>query len=217
MDDHTDDKSVIAEILAGNVNKYALLIQKYNLRLYRVCKSYLTDEAEIEDTMQDAYIRAYEKLSTFEHRSQFATWLTRILINEALQKLRNKKKFPLAGPETQKKETMKITDGRDPESRSVDQEFRKLIESNIEALPDSYRVVFIMREVEKMNVADTANALLISESNVKVRLNRAKEMLRESLLKAYPLDELYEFNLVRCARIAEQVMNRITSRKAIVT
>src|SRR4051812_30894673 len=83
-----DDPEIIAQILKGDKNKYALLIQKYNQRLYRICKGFLNDEAEIEDVMQDTYIKGFENLRMFEGRAAFSTWLTRILINESLQRLK---------------------------------------------------------------------------------------------------------------------------------
>ena len=104
---------------------------------------------------------------------------------------------------------MKLSDHNKPEKSSLRKEFGQMLEQHLESLPENFRMVFLLREVEKMNVADTAGALNISESNVKVRLNRAKEMLRNSLLSSYPIEELYEFNLSRCSRVATNVLARI--------
>jgi RNA polymerase sigma factor (sigma-70 family) len=204
------DAEVIREILDGAKEKYALIIKKYNQRLYRICKGYLKSEAEIEDVMQDTYVKAYENLSMFEGRSAFGTWLTRILINECLQRLRkiSKQGALITNNYTEK---MNTSDNTNPETNSLNRELKVLIEQNLERLPHDYRIVFLMREVERMNVAETAEALLITESNVKVRLNRAKEMLKRSMLESYPMEELYHFNLVRCARIAENVLGRIAA------
>jgi RNA polymerase sigma-70 factor (ECF subfamily) len=183
-------------------------MQKYNQRLYRICKAYLRDEAEIEDVMQEAYIKAYTNLRSFEGRSSFGTWISRILINETLQRLRSLRRTGLL----EESEKDKLPgDTINPENNSMNKELKTLIEKNIDALPENYRIVFIMREVEKVNVSETAEILAISESNVKVRFNRAKEMLRRSLLQSYPLAELYDFNLVRCARVASNVLSRIST------
>jgi RNA polymerase sigma-70 factor (ECF subfamily) len=209
--DHTaevNDLEIIKEILDGDKAKYALLMRKYNQRLYRACKGYLQDEAEIEDIMQDAYVKAFQNLSKFEGRSQFSTWLTRILINECLQHLRKtNKEFAMDGNE--ENEIMRMSDNNNPEKQSLNKELKDILETAISRLPAKYRSIFLMREVEKMSVEETSASLDISESNVKVRLNRAKEMLRNALLESYPAGNLYEFNLVRCERIAAKVLARI--------
>lgn len=203
------DIQIIEEILKGDKQKYALLMRKYNQRLYRICKGYFKDEAEIEDIMQDTYIKAFQNLGKFEKRSQFVTWLTKILINECLQRLKKLSRITRTEDKEENIETMNLTDNQNPETKSLNKELKHVLEHSIEQLPEKYRAVFIMREVEKINVEETSEVLNISESNVKVRLNRAKEMLRTSLMKVYPLGEVFEFNLVRCDRIAANVMAKI--------
>jgi len=202
------DSQIIEQVQKGDKQKYALLMRKYNQRLYRICKGYLKNEAEIEDVMQDAYVKAYQNLGKFENRSQFSTWLSRIVINECLQRLKKLNRTRNI-EDSENQETMNLTDNRNPETNSLNKELKLLLEANIEQLPEKYKVVFIMREVEKINVEETSEALSISQSNVKVRLNRAKEMLRASLMKDYPLGEIFDFNLVRCDRIAVNVLSRI--------
>jgi RNA polymerase sigma factor (sigma-70 family) len=203
------DTDIIEDILKGNKEKYALLMRKYNQRLYRIGKGYLKDEAEIEDAMQEAYIKGYQSLAKFENRSGFATWISRILINECLQRLKKKKHVALADNNEENSETMNLTDKTNPETESLKKELKIYLEATITQLPEKYRSIFIMREIEKMSIAETCEALDISESNVKIRLSRAKEMLRNSLMSTYPTGELYEFNLVRCDRIAANVLARI--------
>ncbi|MGZ3920887.1 MAG: RNA polymerase sigma factor, partial [Bacteroidia bacterium] len=192
------DNVIIEEILSGNKEKYALIMRKYNQRLYRICKGYLKDEAEIEDVMQETYIKAFQNLVKFENRSKFSSWLTRILINECLQRLRKMKRETLLDNSEEQMKTMNLTDKKSPETESLNKELKGLLEINIAQLPEKYRAVFIMREVEKMSIDETAESLEISDSNVKVRLNRAKEMLRAALMNTYPIGEVFEFNLVRC-------------------
>ena len=210
------DNAIINEILNGDKEKYALLMQKYNQRLYRICKGYIKDESEIEDIMQDTYIKGYENLQLFEGRSQFGSWLIRILINECLQRLRKLSKHTLLSETDQNKKSMNQSDYSNPETKSLNKELRVLLENKLESLPETYKVVFLMREVEKMNVAETAESLMISAANVKVRLNRAKEMLKKTLLEAYPIQELFEFNLVRCSRVADNVLKQIQPKKSLV-
>jgi RNA polymerase sigma-70 factor (ECF subfamily) len=203
------DHDVIRRVLDGEKDKYALLMQKYNRRLYRVCKAYLREETEIEDIMQDTYIKGYEKLSTFEGRSSFGTWITRILINETLQRMRKLNKQTALIDNGESEGMMNLSDDINPERRSVNRELGSFIEKNLEELPENYRVVFLLREVERLSVAETAETLMISETNVKVRLNRAKESLKRSLLETYPIEEIYEFNLIRCGRVAQNVLRAI--------
>lgn len=203
------DQQIIEDILKGDKEKYAVLMRKYNQRLYRISKGYLMDEAEIEDVMQDAYVKGFQNLSKFENRSQFGTWMTRILINECLQRLKRKKKVDLIDASEENSEIMKITDKNNPEKQSLNKELKELLENAISNLPEKYRSVFIMREVEKMNIEETCGAMGITESNVKIRLNRAKEMLRNTLMNTYPMGDLYEFHLSRCERIAANVLSRI--------
>lgn len=203
------DIQIIEEIRKGEKERYALLMKKYNQRLYRICKGYFKDEAEIEDVMQDTYVKAFQNIEKFESRSQFATWLTKILINECLQRLKKMNRLTLIDHNEENKETMNLTDNQNPETESLNKELKQLLESYIEQLPEKYRLVFIMREIEKINVEETSEVLNISQSNVKVRLNRAKEMLRNSLIKNYSLASVFEFNLVRCNRIAANVLSRI--------
>jgi RNA polymerase sigma factor (sigma-70 family) len=203
------DEQIIDEILKGDKQKYALLMRKYNQRLYRVGKGLLKEDSEIEDMMQETYIKAYLNLSKFERRSQFATWLTRILINECLQRLKKMKKLSPLDDNEENTTAMNYADQSTPERASLNKELKQHLETTIAGLPEKYRVIFIMREVEKLNVEETSKILDITESNVKARLSRAKEMLRNSLMDTYPMGQVYEFNLVRCDKVAAYVMARI--------
>lgn len=205
-----NDESVITNILNGDKEQYAFLISKYNQRLYRVSKGYIQDEAEIEDVMQDTYVKAYQNLKKFENRSQFGTWLIRILINECLQRIKKTaKQSTIENHEKNNTLMNTITDHQNPETSIINRELKRLLEKNIELLPEKYKTIFLMREVEQMSIEETAQSLDISVSNVKIRLNRAKSMLRISLADAYPANTAFEFNLIRCNRIAVNVMSRI--------
>lgn len=205
MVDEKTEIALINDIVNGNKLKYELLIRKYNQRLYRVAKSILWNEVEVEDAMQDAYIKAYQQLAKFESRSKFSTWITRILINECLMKKRKNKSVR----EEEIVDKSHPIENMNPEKEIVNRELKSLLESAIAKLPEKYRLVFVMREVENISASEVRNLLEITDSNVKVRLNRAKEMLRDSLITAYPANELLDFNLVRCDRIVQNVFAKI--------
>jgi RNA polymerase sigma factor (sigma-70 family) len=207
--DSISDHDLILEILNGNKKKYEILIRKYNRQLYRVAKGILWSEEGIEDVMQEAYIKAYKKLRDFEMRSSFNTWITRILINECLMRKRaGKNKIHLSIDDPSQHHQTHINN-LNPEKKVINKELKTLLESAIERLPEKYRIVFIMREIENISVTDTTQALQITETNVKARLSRAKEMLRTTLTSSYPVSELLDFNLVRCERIVQNVLSRI--------
>lgn len=208
-----EDNLIIDRILSGEKNLYEVLMRKYNQRLYRISRTYMTDEEDINDIMQEAYIKAYEQLVHFEKRSQFSTWLIRILINEALARIKRKNRFiyPMNDNDNYFDNNPGYSNNAtpDPERQSVNEELNRILEKAVDALPIKYRTVFIMREIEGMNVAETGKCLNLSESNVKVRLNRAKEFLRKELSKSYKNEEVFSFHLNKCDRIVSYVLNRI--------
>ena len=199
---------IIHRVIGGDKHLYELIIRKYNPRLYRVGMSIVNDDMEVEELMQIAYIKAYENLPKFEHRSSFSTWLTRILMNECFQHL--KKKQRTSFDSEMQYDGNKYNDMKTPDRVLLNKELGKALESALTQLPEKYRVVFVMREMEEMSIAETVDALGISESNVKVRLNRAKSMLRDSVASFYKNDKIYAFHLVRCDRIVQYVMSRIS-------
>src|SRR5690606_33461756 len=140
------DQQIITEILKGDHNRYGVLMQKYNRRLYRVCKGFLRSEDEIEDIMQDTYIKGFVNLKQFVGRSSFGTWITRILINESLMKIRVNGKENILSDITDNTATMNFSHNNNPEKESLTRELRQVIETNIEDLPENYRLVFVMRE-----------------------------------------------------------------------
>jgi RNA polymerase sigma factor (sigma-70 family) len=203
----SEDELLIGQILSGDKKSYETLMRKYNLRLFRVGKAILWKDEDVEDAMQETYIKAYEQLSRFEGRSAIGTWLTRILINECLMK---KRKTRQETDEDYEGKLNQIPDEMsNPEKKVVNKELKTLLENAIASLPEKYRLVFVMREIENMSVAETTQVLDITGNNVKARLSRAKEMLRNTLMTQYPVQELLDFNLVRCDRIVQNVLSRI--------
>lgn len=211
------DEEVIERVMHGEKSAYELIMRKYNPRLFRIARSYIENEDEIEDVIQEAYIKAYEQMPRFEKRSSFSTWLIRILINEALARVKRQKRFtPITydhpdGPGHVQVLPAEVPNNENPMGKLMNAELKGILEKAVDRLPDKYRTVFLMREIEGMTVMETSESLEISETNVKVRLNRAKEMLRETISGFYHDEEVFQFNLVRCDRIVQKVLHRINA------
>ncbi|HZW38790.1 MAG TPA: RNA polymerase sigma factor [Ignavibacteriaceae bacterium] len=218
------DEAIIKEVLSGNVALYEAIMRRFNQRLYRIGRGFFkNDDAEIEDIMQFTYVKAYEKLSSFQFRASFATWLTRIFINEALQRLNFRKRFDNSFFDKEDEDDsiiththIKMIEMNTPYTKTINNELKELLEAALNKLPEKYRTVFIMREVERMSIQETSQSLKLSETNVKVRLNRAKKMLREELSSYYHADEIFNFNLVRCDVIVKNVFDIILSKSKFV-
>jgi RNA polymerase sigma factor (sigma-70 family) len=209
--DSISDNEIITRVIMGEKDLYALLVRRYNQRLYRISMSIINNDAEVEDAMQSAYIKAYENLEKFEFKSAFSTWLTRILINESLLRIKKRKKSLTMNDDMIDSENPYRSPGepQTPLTNVINTELKLALEEAIRQLPEKYRTVFIMREIENMNVAETQECLNLSEVNVKVRLNRAKAMLRNTLSSFYNKEEIFHFYLSRCDRITEHVMKQI--------
>jgi len=212
--DTLPDNEIITRILQGEKELYALIVRRYNQRLYRVAMSIVNDDAEAEDVMQVAYINAYENLGKFAFQARFSTWLTRILINESLLRLKRRGKSINMNEDMIHMEIYQQNsiEPKTPVTELLNLELKVALEDAIRQLPEKYRIVFIMREIENMNTAETQACLDISEVNVKVRLNRAKAMLKDSLSSLYKKEDILHFHLARCSGMVEQVMMQIEAR-----
>jgi len=215
-DDLTDlpgENEILKRIAGGEKNLYALIMRKYNQRLYRIALSIINNESEVEDLMQTTYIKAYENLGNFKFHSSFSTWITRILINECLMHLKKREQFANTEggnffPELYQKPMVQT-----PLMKVINAELKTILEFSIRKLPEKYRTVFMMRELENMSVAETMECLGITETNVKVRLNRAKVILRNKLKDYVKEDEPLQFYKPRCNRIVDAVMGKIKEAK----
>lgn len=200
------DESIVGRVLGGEKQAYEVIMRRYNERLYKIARTYVKDEDAIEDILQETYVKAYENLGKFEGRSQLSTWLTRILINEALASINKTSKLDAFSDQIVSPDIKKV---QSAEHQVIRKNMQEIIEKAIDGLPQKYSSVFVMRELEGMNIREVAHALDISEENVKVRLFRAKKALQEVLRKSMDGMNLYSFGGQRCNRITEQVMNRI--------
>ena len=208
------DEEVVARVLAGETALFEILMRRYNQRLYRVSRSILRDDGEAEDVMQDAYVRAYEHLVQFAGKAAFSTWLTRIAIHEALARKRRRGRmeeldaFPPNGVDAM---SILKSSAPSPEAGTAHAEVRNLLEEAIEHLPEAYRTVVMLREVEEMSVAETAESLGVTDAVVKTRLHRAHAMMRKELYaraKGRAAD-LYQFHAVRCDRVVKAVFEKL--------
>ncbi|MGN6194282.1 MAG: sigma-70 family RNA polymerase sigma factor [Ginsengibacter sp.] len=209
------DLEIIQKINEGEVRLYEILIRRYNPFLYKIGRSYRYNHQDTEDLMQDAYVNAFFNLKKFENRSSFKTWFTRIMLNLCFQK-KQKLSFKneiIADDIKNEKSDIMFHHSTNNEKITVNKELGHIIENAIHQIPEDYRIVFTLRELNGLSVAETAEALDISESNVKVRMNRAKGMLQKEIKKMYSVDEIFEFNLIYCDAMVEKVMNRIADLK----
>jgi RNA polymerase sigma-70 factor, ECF subfamily len=181
------DEEVVQRVRSGDIGSYEILMRRYNQRLYSVSFSILRNHAEAEDVMQEAYIHAYQHLDQFAGEAKFSTWLTKITINEALGRVRRRRQ-KIAGAMSldtnfQILDTLR-TEARDPERQAYDHELKLALEHAVEALPDIYRSVLVLRAVAGLSGAETASYLGIGEDATKSRFHRALRMLRKPLAGA---------------------------------
>src|SRR5438093_9765514 len=206
------DEEVVKRVIAGEPALFEILMRRYNQRLFRVTRSIVTNDVEAEDIIQDAYVRAYEHLSQFEGRAKFSTWLTKIAIYEAYARVRRidyQKVDSISVLEGQGLEVR--SKGRDPEEQIYDGELKMVLERAVDSLSDEYRSVFMLREIEGLSTAETAECLEISEENVKTRLHRARALLQREFYSAAgtTATTAFQFLGARCDRLVARVMDRI--------
>ena len=207
--DTIPDNEIMNRVLSGERDLYAVLVRRYNQRLYRVAISITNDENETEEAMQVAYIKAFENLGTFGNKSAFSTWLTRILINECLQSKRKRQLLAVNNDIENEIHLQTAHKSETPLTAMVNTELKTILEKTINELPEKYKTVFVMRELENMSIAETQECLGLSAANVKVRLNRAKAVLKNRLNELYTKD-LLSFHLSRCDRVTNNVMSKIS-------
>ena len=201
------DSEIVRQVLSGHTAAYEQLMRKYNQRLFRVGISYLNQENDVEDAMQSTYLKAFHALSSFHHDSKFSTWLIRIMINECLQLLRKQRPYQEIDLSAELPEL--VVTSETAEEELIKKEMKLLLENSILSLPPKYRSVYMLREVEELSTAETAETLGISESNVKIRLHRAKEMLRKEIMRRSGEVEVFPFMSGRCDQMVQGVMRKI--------
>lgn len=207
------DAEVVRRVLGGEPALFEVLMRRYNQRVYRAVRSVLRDEGECEDAMQQAWLGAYSHLDQFAGTAAFSTWLTRIALNEALGRARRRSRLAPAEELPEEDDSM-ATAAQDPEGQAANRELGHILEAAIDELPDHYRSVFMLREVDGMSTADAALSLGVSEEVVKVRLHRARLALRDQLYARAGLAAAKTFTFLgaRCDRMVAGVLERILDR-----
>jgi RNA polymerase sigma-70 factor (ECF subfamily) len=210
------DEEVVARVRSGETALFEVIMRRYNQRIYRTVRSILGDNAEAEDVTQEAYVRAYTHLDQFDGRAKFSTWLTKIAVHEALARLRKRQRLvEIDAPSGSTEEGMTLeSKSPSPEQEVLTQTLKVVLESAIDKLPQAYRSVFMLRDVEQMDTAETAECLDISEGAVKVRLHRARALLRKEIYgqTGAATAAAFHFDGARCDRIVSAVFERIRSR-----
>ncbi len=201
------DHAVVTRVLAGAPESFEILMRRYNQRVFRAVRAVLRDDAEAEDVLQDAWVRAYSHLGQFAGRAGFATWLTRIAIHEALaRKRRRARQLPL--PEHAATLSSRT---RPPEDEVGARQVAAVLEAAIDALPAPYRAVFVLRDVQDLDTEETAACLDVPAATVKTRLHRARALLRARLDATLEVaaDGVFAFAGQRCDRAVAAVLGRI--------
>jgi RNA polymerase sigma-70 factor (ECF subfamily) len=213
------DQEIVTRVRAGDTGLYEIIMRRYNQRLYRVARAILRDDAEAEDVIQDAYVRAYQHLDQFAGSAPFSVWLTRIAVNEALRRLQQRKRSRQFEDVEQDEdgimngipEAHVVEASPDPEQRAAIAEVGKLLEEAVLDLPAPYRTVVMLRDIEELSTMETAAALDLSEENVKVRLHRGRALMRDYLYaRVGPgCKDAFPFMGARCDRVVLCVVDRL--------
>jgi RNA polymerase sigma-70 factor (ECF subfamily) len=206
------DDDVVARVRAGEAALFEVLMRRYNQRLFRAARAILGDDHEAEDVLQEAWVRAYAHLGGFAGRAAFSTWVTKIAVHEAFARRRQRKRYEPTAPTDLALERPEPA-ANDPERAAAGRELAARIEQAIDALPEELRVVFMLRAVEEMSVADTAQCLDIPEATVKTRLFRARGHLERHLHAEPQLRGAHAFLAERCDRVVAAVLARIGARR----
>ena len=210
----TGDTELLAALRGGSASAYTVLMRRNNQRLYRLARGILRDDAEAEEAVQEGYVRAFTHLDGFKGEASLATWLARIVVNEALGRVRRRR------PTVTLDAVMELSADAapilvraepTPEQAMARLELRRAIEKAVDALPPAFRSVFVLRAIEQMSIEETAACLGIPGETVKTRLHRANKLLRQSLTAQFGglLDGAFPFLGARCDRLIARVLERI--------
>jgi RNA polymerase sigma-70 factor (ECF subfamily) len=218
-EDGLPDSEIVQRVSAGDNNAFTLLMRRYNQSLYRTARSILRDDVEAEDVLQDAYLLAYRGIKKFRGDAKLSTWLTRIVVNEAVARLRKATRRAKVirldcdmEPDNQPIEANTSDVAFEPpEGMAMRAEARRLLEAKIDALPEVFRTVFVLRALEEMTVEEVALALDIPEATVRTRYFRARGSLREALSREidFAFEEAFTFAGDRCDRVVAGVVRRL--------
>jgi RNA polymerase sigma factor (sigma-70 family) len=207
------DAEIIKQVLAGDIAWFEVLIRRYNALLYKTGRAYGFNHQDTEDLMQETYINAYQHLRKLENPAVFKTWLIKIMLHQCYHKARK------GSYQYEKKNDVVVNNNTnfmdlpnsysDSEKAFLKKELNQIIENSLQRLPEDYRLTFALRELAGLSVNETAELMKTTPVNVKVRLNRARLMLRREIEQLYSAADIYEFNLIYCDKIVAAVMNKL--------
>lgn len=211
------DPELVAMALARDPAGFRAIMRRYNRRLFRIARGILRDDAMAEEALQDAYLKAFRHLGDFQGTSAFSTWLTRIVMNEALGRLRKARRTPEMPVDTMQGRILDFPTGSpidNPETSMAQRQILKLVEEATDSLPEEFRLVFIARVIEEMSVEETAEMLSLKPETVRSRLHRARALLRRQLDEMIgPIAmDAFPFAGWKCDRLTEKVMERLVVR-----
>ncbi|MEO8629527.1 MAG: RNA polymerase sigma factor [Betaproteobacteria bacterium] len=219
LSEHWSDTELTGRIARHDLHAFEVLMRRHNQLLYRTARGILRDDHEAEDCVQEAYLQAYRAIGSFRSEAKLSTWLVRIVINQALEKLRKRKKEDANVPLDNVVDIESRIDAESalgneterPEAAAIRAQLRRLLETKIDRLPDAFRTVFILRALEEMSVEETAACLGIAEATVRTRFFRARSLLRETILRDIDIavEGAFAFDGARCDRIVANVLRRI--------
>lgn len=207
------DEEIVSRVIEGQTALYEVLMRRHNEQIYRAARSIVRDEDEAEDVMQQAYVNAYAHLRQFDGRAKFSTWLTKIAVHDALARARKHGRYDQVDFDGEERLAVgQQPPFRNPEHDTFAGELRALLEASIDALPDGLREVFMLREVDGLSTAETADCLGVSEDVVKTRLSRGRAFLRRRLAERAGIlaPQTFRFAQPRCNRVVAAVLSRIS-------
>jgi RNA polymerase sigma-70 factor (ECF subfamily) len=211
------DAEIVQRVRAGDGGLFEILMRRHNQRVFRAARAIVKDECDVEDVMQQAYVNAFSHLHQFEERSQFSTWLTRIALNEAFGRRRKLQSESLADVSSNVDQDPGAFMERirspqpDPERQAYAEELRRVLEDSIDALPETYRTVFVLRDIDGLSTSESGEALGLREEVVRTRLHRARAMIRRAVTARIGAVAagVFQFEAPRCDRVVGAVLARI--------
>lgn len=211
-----DELSLTRRIAGGDRAAFEVLMRRYNRRLYRLARALLRDDAEAKDALQEAYLCAYRSIGQFRGEAALSTWLSRLVLNECgarrRRSMRRENIVPIVSADPNTHLLTRIPDsGEPPDHCTARAQMRRVLEQKVSELPETLRLVFVLRSIEELSVEEVAATLSISADTVRSRHFRAKGMLRESLAKEIDLAEgdIFEFGGARCDSVVTHVLGRL--------
>jgi RNA polymerase sigma-70 factor (ECF subfamily) len=217
----TPDAELAERAAGGDDRAFEAIMRRHNRLLFRTARSILRSDAESEDALQEAYLRAWRALASFRADSKLSTWLVRIVINEALGRLRRRSAtvIPLEATmddsDAPPEDSIAGDEAQQPDSIAMRGEIRRMMEARIDTLPEAFRTVFMLRAVEELSVGEVASALGLPEATVRTRFFRARGLLRESLSRDVDvaLGDAFAFDGARCDRVVAGVLSRLAQER----